>query len=138
MSPGSLLGGNFTRPPTRVLIFSLLIVLYGMLTTLFSVVGIQLFSGGFFKNLFGLTVTILLIPLNLMWFASALGILQSKEWGIAFLVIAGPLISFAYFLLIMQYVFTGRGLTLNLASTVLLVTPILMVYLTHRLKIKIF
>ena len=138
MSPGSLLGRNFTRPPTKVLIFSSLIILYGMLTTLFSIVGIQLFSGGFFKNLFGLTITILIVPLNLMWFASAIGILQSKEWGIAFLVIAGPLISCAYLLLILQYVFTGRGLMINLASTVLLLTPILMVYLTHRLKLKIF
>src|SRR3989338_2879905 len=126
------------RPPIGVVILSLLIFLYGVVTTLFSVIGIQLFSSGFFNNFFGLTITILLIPLDIIWVATGVGILRLKEWGVGFLLMAGPMISLAYFLLIMQYVLTGQGLMINFLSLLLLLAPILLVYTASRLKIKMF
>ena len=126
------------KTPVKIVIASIFILFYSAFTTLFTTVGMDFFKGGPFKNTYGLLITRILLPLDILYIVSGLGILFLKAWGRKLLMKVSPVVSFLYILLVGQYLITGNGLNLNIQSIILTAVPIAFLYFFNKEDVKKF
>ena len=114
-----------------VMILTLLILIFGLITTYFAIIGIRLFPSGLFKNLPALKLVWILLPFGILYIASGIGILFLKEWGRKMLLMTSPFIFLIYLLLLII-----GGIDMRIMTILYVLMPILFLYFFTRPKVK--